>query len=208
MLILLTIEAGPWREAFEPSTWSSWALVLIGLAGTIAAGVSLRLIYNQTKATQVAAVAAKQSADAAINSERAWVMVDVSWVSPDGPKVVEGTSSSGGQGTGLYVRIVCSNRGKTPAQIVEKRICSFLNKIGVELPAEPNLDYIDVFDFEPHYIQANEQWTKDTWVSAEGVRGNSEFSTLYIYGVVRYRHLFSEIPAQTTFGYKLVGNNK
>lgn len=196
-----------WHEAFSPATWSTWALVLIGILGTVAAMVSLRFIFQQTKATQVASDAAKMSVDAAINSERAWVMVDVSWVPHERVKVVDGASASSENNTGLYVRIDCSNRGKTPAQIIEKRICLFVTRIGKELPKEPNLE-IDVFDAEPHYIQSNEQWAKDDWVIGEGNRGPMDFVKVYVYGVVKYRHLFSETPAQTTFGYELVGNNK
>ena len=41
-----------WHDAFAPSTWSNWALVIVGLGATVAALLTLRVIWRQTVATE------------------------------------------------------------------------------------------------------------------------------------------------------------
>lgn len=76
-----------WRQAFDPPTWSNWALVVVGFGAIIAALWTLRVIKRQTKATETAseaardnATAAKRSAEFAENSlvllNRAYLRVD------------------------------------------------------------------------------------------------------------------------------------
>jgi hypothetical protein len=130
---LITIP--PWWDV----TWATWVLVGVGIGGTIAAVRTLRSIEKQT-------VALQQSVGIAINSERAWVMVDLE-KAPGGGFVATGTGAESGgavhHSTRSRIRCVRSNQGKTPARIVEKRACLILTAPDTPLPKEPNID-IDI----------------------------------------------------------------
>jgi hypothetical protein len=41
-----------WHDAFGPSTWSNWLLVIVGIGATVAALLTLRAIWRQTVATE------------------------------------------------------------------------------------------------------------------------------------------------------------
>jgi hypothetical protein len=186
-----------WQDAFAPSTWSNWALVVVGIGAVIAAIWTLRTLNGQT-------IAARKAAEALVSSERAWVMVDVE-PQPGRAYLLDGTSndSSGNPvySTSAYVTCVCNNHGKTPAKIIEKRICLLAGI--VPLPKEPNLD-IPIVDAEPHYLPSG-GYSKHDW-SIEGKGGRGIANMVVIYGVVRYKHLFSDQEVHTVFGYRLTVN--
>src|SRR5258705_405357 len=117
MTFLLAVP--PWWDV----AWSTWALVFVGLGGTVAAAWTLRTIRRQTAAieSQVAevkstsrqtdrlieeatrqSIAAKRSADAIINSERAWIHLELARESP--------------LRANYTLRAV--NLGRTPSQII------------------------------------------------------------------------------------------
>jgi hypothetical protein len=52
-----------------------------------------------------------------------------------------------------------------------------------------------------HYLQTGDESKHDWALSGPGSEGIG--SMVIIYGVVRYRHMFSEREAQTTFGYRI-----
>lgn len=85
-----------------------------------------RLIEEAAKQS----IAAKKSAEALINTERAWIMVELDWV-PGYPKVVLGGSSDIGAHTSAAIRFLYTNEGKTIAWIDEKLACFQIIK---ELP--------------------------------------------------------------------------
>jgi hypothetical protein len=187
-----------WHEAFAPSTWSNWALVIVGIGAVIAAIWTLRTLNQQT-------IAARKAAEALVSSERAWVMVDVQR-QPGAGFILDGTSTDRGGNqlyhTGASVRCVCSNQGKTPAKIIEKRICLLAGI--ASLPEEPNLS-IPVVDAEPHYLQSGTPSSQDWLIQGKGGRGIGNM--VVIYGVVKYKHMFSDQEVQTTFGYRVNVNN-
>ncbi len=183
-----------WQEAFAPTTWSNWALVIVGISGVTAAIWTLRILNEQTSA-------AKRAAEALISSERAWVMVDIE-KQPGAAFITDGKTTDGGgkesYHTGAFVRCICSNQGKTPAKIIEKRICLLAGI--TPLPKEPKLD-IPILDAEPYYLQSGNQSKHDWPIEGKGGRGIGNM--VVIYGVVKYRHIFSDQEVQTTFGYRL-----
>ncbi|MDE3169914.1 MAG: hypothetical protein KGL75_07220, partial [Acidobacteriota bacterium] len=72
-----------------------------------------------------------------------------------------------------------------------------------ELPEKPNLE-ISIQDPIPHYLRANgEPWSGEWTIGVEDAEFPAEGKLFVIYGVVRYRHLFSDELGQTTFGYSL-----
>jgi hypothetical protein len=93
MLLLCSFPVS-WRNAFSPPTWSNWALVIVGIGAIISALRTLSAIRKQTEhigrqalsmrrqtkilrasvaVAEKNAQSAKITADALINSERAWV---------------------------------------------------------------------------------------------------------------------------------------
>jgi hypothetical protein len=192
-----------WDWLFSPNA-PNWALVIVGVAGVIAAIWTLKILGRQTKATEIAADAAKVSADALIASERAWVMVDLE-KQDDGALIVDGMGGWGPH-TSACVRCICSNQGKTPAQIREKRICLFVTSASKTLPKKPNFDD-GIINTQPHDLWPGQQSLPD-W--PEGIRGNGHAASddmIVVYGVVKYRHMFSESEVQTTFGYRIRGGD-
>jgi len=206
-------------------------LVVVGIVGVCAAFRTLRAIERQARimrrqtgqiarqalsmrrqttilrktaaANKLSADAAKSSADTLIASERAWVMVDLEKV--PGAGIYEGAHSDALGGVvpdlTVSVRCVCSNHGKTPAHIIEKRCCLVVATPDDPLLQTPNLD-IEIRDPVPHYLGSDGSVSKHDWaVTGAGTEFPGEMVT--IYGVVRYRHLFSEKEVHTTFGYRL-----
>lgn len=173
-------------------------LTLVGIVGIIAAFGTLKVIRKQTSAIE-------RQADAMINAERAWVMVDLEKV-PGVGQIGDLMSMDKGEPRRHFrwfrVRCVCSNQGQTAARIIEKRCAALAVRGDHELPESPNLD-IEIKDPVPHYLKANgDPWHGDWTISVE-VADSEDVQLFIIYGVVRYRHLFSDEITQTTFGYSL-----
>jgi hypothetical protein len=133
-----------WHEIVSPSSWSNWALVLVGIAGTLLALRSLGIIRQQTQHTKTAAEAAKASADAAflsaqgiINAERAWI-----------------TGSIGRESYRLYgnpsivpeFQLTLTNSGRTPG-VVSRVMMRFIKLPTLaDLPPKPPLDIRHIAD--------------------------------------------------------------
>lgn len=73
------------------------------------------------------------------------------------------------------------------------------------LPQVPDLN-VEIQDAVPEYLEGGGFSQRDWTVTGEG----TEFpgSMVLIYGVVKYRHLFSQSEVQTTFGYRLTPDRK
>lgn len=168
--------------------------LLLVIVGAIAACIGLRTIS-----------AIEKQADAMVKSDRAWVMVDLEKV--PGVGQIGDLTSMDKEGPRRHfrwfrVRCVCSNQGQTAARIIEKRCAALAIRGDHELPESPNLD-IEIRDPVPHYLKANgDPWHGDWTISVE-VADSEDVQLFIIYGVVRYRHLFSDEITQTTFGYSL-----
>jgi hypothetical protein len=195
------IEAHSWWDWIYSPNAPTWVL---GIGGIIVALFTLGVIYKQTVATETAALAAKASADALIKSERAWVMVNLEKLPGMGFILDESSTDGSGSGiiryqTNALIRCICSNQGRTPAQIIEKRCHLLVVPPDTPLPTSPNLE-IELVDPVPHYLHSNEPTKHDWTITGDGERKDS---TVVIYGVVKYRHLFSDHEVQTTFGYRV-----
>jgi hypothetical protein len=208
------LSAWQWRDAIAPTTWSNWVLAFIGFLGTSAAGITLYYLYqqikllrDQTEATKVAAIAAKDSADALIASERAWIMTDLYWSAdtkglpnPTQLKVVE----SGNDSLTLDVCLICKNDGRTPAWILEKNIgCAIVET----LPEKPNFDFdpfLSHFSLGPEPVTVGGETKLRATVECEGRLGSGK--TLIVFGYVSYRDAFH--PSRVSrFGYRIDVDN-
>ncbi len=184
---------GYFCRLFSAANLPTMLLVLIGAGGILAAIKTLNAIEKQ--------------ADAMINSERAWLLVDLERVPGVGVHETTGLNKSGIQTvqTTVYVRCVCSNHGRTAARVIEKRCCLIQTDSDDPLPQTPNLD-IDITDPIPHYLGTENPVTRDWAITGDALEFPGQM--VVIYGVVKYKHLFSQEEVHTTFGYKLTADHK
>jgi hypothetical protein len=189
------------------------ALSIIGGVGTWAAVRSLGqirrqayiLVDHRTHLEQLAAAAssnagaAKASADALINGERAWVVTRISW--QDGPKELTTTNSNGETRTFLSVSLKYRNDGRTPAWITNQRIwCRLVEDAP---PAIPNTAIPPSYSrLGPDPISVGRRWKLSTSLECEGKRA-SMGTAMVVYGVVSYRDIFGE--HETWCGYQVCG---
>lgn len=204
----VAVDTLPPKDGWDKfAIWLTFALVIIG---AVTFGVVLYQAIQTKKATiaaKEAAEAARLNAEAFVNSERAWIMVDLQPTAGDGPHIRRLEHSSGGtRTTGVQLSVVCRNEGRLPAWIAEKRVCA---KFVESIPTEPDLESIDKRDpaLEPVGVgKPSQPW--DSMLICEGSYGSGEtVRVLIIYGVVKYRDAFSK-KHYTTFGYTLSFDNK
>jgi hypothetical protein len=178
---------------------SMWGIVI----GVVGAWIGLGALIWQTAVSRTAANAAKASADAAISAERAWIMVDLERVPGVGRILHNTTIEHGGperHSVAARIRCVCTNQGKTPAKILEKRAALILVTADNPLPLEPNLE-ISLEDAAPHYLQSRDGCKREWTLYADGIEEIG--ATPVVYGVVKYTHLFSDQEFYSTFGYRI-----
>jgi hypothetical protein len=194
--LLAALQRPPWWDV----AWSTWALVGVGVVAAYLALRTLSDIREQTKNTKVAADAALLNAQAVINAERAWLMVDLDWV-PACPKITLGSGSERGSAIRHYtsagVRFKYTNEGKTIAWIDEK-LARF--QIVKNLPAHPNPSDLELLDAEPEWLASKASGHLDETLQAEGQEGTGDISV--IWGVIRYRDAFGK--HETTFGFSVL----
>ncbi len=183
---------------FTDPFWSNWALVLVTVGGIWIALGTLRDLKKQTQLAEDAAQAANKSADAAlksaqvlIESERAWVMVDVF---PSSYGVQKSTTPSN-QYTLLSAVVVCINRGETIAWVTEK---GYIFKSVKSLPQEPDFSNIYIFHQEPEPLAQEADSKFRLEAMCEGWYG--EGNIVAFYGRVFYRDIFG-VTRETRFGY-------
>jgi len=181
----------PWWD----TTWATWALVVVGLGGTVAALWTLRLVRRQANDTKTAAEAALLNAQALINSERAWIFCQ--W------------KRFGTMEFALSIK----NFGRTPAciiDVVQKE--EFVDL----LPLADSHTLPQVPDYGPEtrlsvirVLPPNEVWSSPEWHTSSSFLPEQMLEEIrtsrkrhFIYGVVRYRDLLqsSEIH-ETRFCY-------
>ena len=101
-----------WHDAFAPSTWSNWALVIVGLGGVLAALWTLFTIRAQTTLLRETVNVAEKNIDIFVAKERARLELDPGLLpiaSIYDPLPINGIQHS----------VQC--QGTTPATIVETR---------------------------------------------------------------------------------------
>jgi hypothetical protein len=167
-----------WHDAIAPPTWSNWGLVLVGIGATVAALLTLRGINLQAKAM--------------INSERAWLVVEIGQL----PEIVPQPNSVQILWLAPHIR----NYGKSTARI--ERVSIRLHQIpsANSLPPEPEYSVAANVNFVlPPTVWAR-PWqlsipTSDFYAIQQGT------STVYFYGFVDYRDLAKD-QRQTRFCFR------
>src|SRR5207245_1502747 len=137
---------------------------------------------------------------ALVNSERAWVMVDVEWDTgkwADGKAHVLEGSGTGGDTTGIYIVLTCRNEGRSPAWIEEKR-ARF--EIVDALLDSPGLSAAEFVQAGPQPIGVGGA-IQIAW-QATATGHESLGKMMVVYGIVKYRDIFDRLR-ETTFGYRI-----
>lgn len=167
----------------------TWGLLLVGIFG---AGIAIYTLFNIRDQTR-----------ALINSERAWIMVDVDSV-PSFAGIVDGQSSEMGVGpvvaesTMFRARIICRNDGKTPAWITEKQ--AGLDIVD-SVPVNPDWNRTIIIQAAPEPISVG-QVSKPQDETVTCKRGRALGKLTILYGIVKYRDPFGD-NRTTTFGYRV-----
>ena len=164
-------------------------------------GIALVLIFvwdridsrHQHRETLAQLAVSQKQADALINSERAWVMVTVEWYGE--AHVLEGSGT--GETTGIYVVLNCSNEGRSPAWIEEKR-ARF--QIVDALADTPELASAESVRAGPEPIGVGKT-NQIAWM-ATATGHESPGKMMVVYGVVKYRDIFDKLR-ETMFGYRI-----
>ena len=161
---------------------------------------------EQVSVARDAATQAKASADALINSERAWVMIDIEWTPGYGTRI-HGTDQSGDY-THATIRLTCRNEGKTPAWITEKRACVEVVK---DLIAEPNFSNVGVVQTNAEALGVEHGAGKPRDIALQGSGwqyGMEQDGTMtVVYGIIKYSDPFAS-ERTTTFGWRILPNNE
>jgi hypothetical protein len=159
-----------------------------------------RAAQRQADIADIAAQAAKQSADALINSERAWVLVDIRWDDRTISRLITGQTAVTGtiiDCTSAQIKCVCVNHGRSPAWITVKQVgIAILETI----PQEPDFSRMSVGQYEPEPLAPLAESTRYWQPGCEGSKGTGKITI--IYGIVQYKDIFSRLR-ETRFGYVL-----
>lgn len=204
-----------WYEWSIPAALSflaNLALVAVAIWGVNVAADSLEEVRRQAVATEDAATAAKNSAQAVINAERAWVMADLDFSPGFGLTKV---TRDGIEHTVAKVELRIYNCGPTPAWVFEQwirlRVDNFVVASATEYPVPQFPEIADQgnratlrttvgnYSILP-MVNGQDQikWTAD--VSDEGWATPDNGLYVHIFGIVRYRDAFSHLR-ETYFGY-------
>ncbi len=159
---------------------------------------------EQHKETLAQLNVSQAQADALVNSERAWVMVDVEWDTAKWADrkahVLEG-SGTGGDTTGIYIVLTCRNEGRSPAWIEEKRARFQIVDV---LPPKPDFSSAEFIQVGPEPIGIGKALphTNHIYWLATGTGHEGLGKTMVVYGIVTYRDIFNKLR-ETTFGYRI-----
>ncbi len=168
----------------------------------------VRVSILSARAARRSAIAAKKSADALINSERAWVMVDLTWQSGRGCEIFGAVGDA--VSTSLALALTCRNEGKTPAWITLKtaamRIVEHVPRYD-DMPASMKGpitgDFVEVCT-EPLSV-GQQPSIKHFTLMCKGGREDGRFPL--IFGMVEYRDVFKPNRA-TYFGYTVTKDRR
>ena len=190
----------PERDFYDKApVWINFSLAVITLGTGIVVGWQAIETRRAAQATVIAAESAKQSGEAYVEVERAWLTVETGTIpdefEPD-PMRAEF----------ITILPVVTNCGKTPAGVVEGFIKQIRLKNGQKLPSDP--DYSDEkckvkLDFLlPPGKGTQPMLVKVAAIDFISFRHCEE--TLYIYGFIKYSILKQQEDRETRFCFKYI----
>jgi hypothetical protein len=169
-----------WQRAFAPEYLSNWALVLVGIGAIGAAWWTLATIRRQTAATETAANAAKLNAQAVIDAERAWILLEG-----------HNADRHNFHRDGIDIFLTFHNYGKTPAQIVEVslrfvKVSDEEYKLPLQYAAPVSYSYgVPIPPAKPFPTIKRPLELSEQLVLKPDIAGH-----LIFYGFIRYRDVF------------------
>jgi hypothetical protein len=194
-----------WRKAIKPDILPVWIGGIAALLASIAGLFTLGILKEQGRVGLLAAEAAKQSADTATNSERAWLTAGVTFASnlPD-------IAKQGGPKRSVMI-VEIENAGRSPAEIIRTQIVSFVYPADSPLPEVPTYgdseEMFEVHAMPGEIITAGEKRTMLSPISqivlmspeekAEVMNGTKQ---IYCYGRIEYKDI-SGTQRTTQFGF-------
>lgn len=209
------------RRAHIQEKANFWAVILTGvIAGAAIVQIiiyrrqarimadALRISADQAKSAELAALASRQSTDALMNGDRAWISVIPAIEAPDlHPLWEQGDPLPATNPFHHGFPVIIRNVGKTPARIEKVYIQYVLlqHRPNV-LPDDPA--YIDPLKEQSFLLVPNEETPVLTLLSKpQGVLTKadisgiySQCSFLYGYGIVKYKDVYGS-EHETRFGY-------
>ena len=176
---------------------------------------TLKAIQNQNVEVKKSADAAKDNADALINSERPWVVPkirkDVKWIDSIGTdETDESTYGKPVKKRVVYFTFLITNLGRTPAEVFAIRGRPTLTKHGINGGLEDPPDYGEELVFmQVRMLAPGEEWIYDDidleyrWADKKTWKDIENFSLHIIFkGVVLYRDtLRREVVHESRFCY-------
>jgi hypothetical protein len=173
--------------------------LLFTVIGVIGGFIGIAVLIWQTTVTRRAAEAAKASADSIINSERAWIFLDIALI---------GNVVHAQQHEPHITRIRASYRyrnvGKSPAWITEMIFYSEIYNSG-SLPKKPDIGSLGPFEYGPQPFEAGGDKTCEQSWDVQGRPGSGNFTL--VLGVIKYLDIF-EKQRITVCGYMLSPDEK
>jgi hypothetical protein len=139
--------------------------------------------------------ATSKNADALINSERTWVLVDVE-IAPSCGVIKHNSREI--TSTDVTVSIKCSNEGKSPAWITEKRVGFIIEDKWPDY--EPNIAATHRIQVAPEPMKVGGNSVIEYTVTSRGQINYSNHA--FIYGCVTYNDVFGK-DRETRFGYQI-----
>jgi hypothetical protein len=196
---------GYWSKTLKPDVLPVWIGGLAALLASIAGLLTLGTLKEQSRVGLLTAEAAKQSADIATNSERAWLITEVTFSSnlPD-------FSKQGGPERSVMI-VQFKNAGRSPAEITRTQVVSIVRPAEWQLPETPTYgkleDMYEVHAMPGEIIPAGEErmiMSPVQQIKLMSPEQKAEIMNrkmkLYCYGRVEYKDL-SGTQRTTQFGY-------
>jgi|SRR6185295_11270654 len=174
---------GAVNELYSPAVLIQIALAVIGVA-------TLLVLKRTLNHNAIQAEAAKASADTLIKAERAWISADL--------KLQDAPFCIGGNNEALtgFVSLTCTNYGKTPGWITEKRIGLIIVK---SIPLAPLLDRAQIAQVSPEPLAPTQQSVL-TYEAMGNGNPHEMKNCIIIYGAIFYTDIFRE-HRETRFAY-------
>jgi hypothetical protein len=166
-------------------------------ASAKAAQDTVQSLEKQFPHLEQSANAAKMSADVLVNSERAWLLVDVERA-PGSASLLTGTNAENIPYTAILVDVIVKNQGRSPAWIIQHfQFFEILDSIPPAPDFEKNIRDGDIYS-QP--VAVNGEYKMRCDLVAIGRKEDNSNSDSIIYGIIRYRDIFSKIR-YTTYAY-------
>jgi len=185
----------------------------------------MEIMRNQARATEMAANAATKSAEALINSERAWIIPELipqavragnnQWFRVLGDTHAQMSTAEVLAGHHLRYKLKLTNMGRTPAQIFYFTICySCLGKGVTDLPENAGGSESSYRSFE-HLLGSGQtieigEPIVDVHKYMHGDEDAIERfdKTAVIHGEVKYRHMFTTDDCYADFCYSYTASEQ